>query len=193
MKLSSFPPSRTASGKAPGGTLRGTRPDELAAVAIAEALEARAGHRSGGSRRRDPGLRDAGGGTGHERRADRQPARRAFRSARRPSRVNRFCSSGLQAIAYAAERIMCGSASAIVAGGTESMSLGADGRPQDRAEPDADRPLSGRVSLDRPGRGEPRARSRASRAPSRTPSRCAATSARSRRSTAAASPTRSCR
>jgi len=37
--------------------------------------------------------------------------------------VNRFCSSGLQAIAYAAERIMCGSADAIVAGGTESMSM----------------------------------------------------------------------
>src|SRR5204863_3172882 len=37
--------------------------------------------------------------------------------------INRFCSSGLQAIAYAAERIMCGCASAIVAGGTESMSL----------------------------------------------------------------------
>ena len=37
--------------------------------------------------------------------------------------VNRFCSSGLQAIAYGAERIMCGFASAIVAGGTESMSL----------------------------------------------------------------------
>ena len=37
--------------------------------------------------------------------------------------VNRFCSSGLQAIAYAAERIMCGSAAVIVAGGTESMSL----------------------------------------------------------------------
>jgi len=37
--------------------------------------------------------------------------------------VNRFCSSGLQAVAYAAERIMCGFASAIVAGGTESMSL----------------------------------------------------------------------
>jgi acetyl-CoA acyltransferase len=37
--------------------------------------------------------------------------------------VNRFCSSGLQSIAYAAERIMCGSASVIVAGGTESMSL----------------------------------------------------------------------
>src|SRR5215212_11366268 len=37
--------------------------------------------------------------------------------------VNRFCSSGLQAIAYGAERIMCGFASAVLAGGTESMSL----------------------------------------------------------------------
>ena len=37
--------------------------------------------------------------------------------------VNRFCSSGLQAIAFAAERIMCGFASTIVAGGTESMSM----------------------------------------------------------------------
>jgi acetyl-CoA acyltransferase len=37
--------------------------------------------------------------------------------------INRFCSSGLQAIAFAAERIMCGFAEAIVAGGTESMSM----------------------------------------------------------------------
>jgi acetyl-CoA acyltransferase len=37
--------------------------------------------------------------------------------------VNRFCSSGLQAIAYGAERIMLGQATAVVAGGTESMSL----------------------------------------------------------------------
>src|ERR687888_2153831 len=37
--------------------------------------------------------------------------------------VNRFCSSGLQAIAYAAERIMCGFGSAAIAGGTESMSM----------------------------------------------------------------------
>ena len=37
--------------------------------------------------------------------------------------INRFCSSGLQAIAFAAERIMCGWATTIVAGGTESMSL----------------------------------------------------------------------
>ena len=37
--------------------------------------------------------------------------------------VNRFCSSGLQSIAFAAERIMCGFAESIVAGGTESMSM----------------------------------------------------------------------
>jgi acetyl-CoA acyltransferase len=37
--------------------------------------------------------------------------------------VNRFCSSGLQAIAFGAERIMAGTASVVVAGGTESMSL----------------------------------------------------------------------
>jgi acetyl-CoA acyltransferase len=37
--------------------------------------------------------------------------------------INRFCSSGLQAIAIAAERIMCGFADVIIAGGTESMSL----------------------------------------------------------------------
>ena len=37
--------------------------------------------------------------------------------------INRFCSSGLQAVAFAAERIRCGSADAILAGGTESMSL----------------------------------------------------------------------
>ncbi len=37
--------------------------------------------------------------------------------------INRFCSSGLQAIAMAAERIMAGGAETIVAGGTESMSM----------------------------------------------------------------------
>ena len=37
--------------------------------------------------------------------------------------INRFCSSGLQSIAMAAERIMCGHAEVIVAGGTESMSM----------------------------------------------------------------------
>jgi acetyl-CoA acyltransferase len=113
---------RTASGKAPGGTLRGTRPDELGAVVIAEALK------------RAPGI-DAGeiddvilGCAMPEAEQGMNVARIASLRAGIPVSasavtVNRFCSSGLQAIAYAAERIMCGSASAIVAGGTESMSL----------------------------------------------------------------------
>jgi len=113
---------RTASGKAPGGTLRGTRPDELAATAIAEALK------------RAPGI-DAGeiddvimGCAMPEAEQGMNVARIASLRAGIPVSasavtVNRFCSSGLQSIAYAAERIMCGSASVIVAGGTESMSL----------------------------------------------------------------------
>jgi acetyl-CoA acyltransferase len=113
---------RTASGKAPNGTLRGTRPDELGAVAIAEAL------------RRAPGIDAAEvddvimGCAMPEAEQGMNVARIASLRAGIPVSasavtVNRFCSSGLQAIAYAAERIMCGSASAIVAGGTESMSL----------------------------------------------------------------------
>ena len=113
---------RTASGKAPGGTLRGTRPDELGAIAIGEAL------------RRAPGI-DPGeiddvilGCAMPEAEQGMNVARIASLRAGIPVTasavtVNRFCSSGLQAIAYAAERIMCGSASVIVAGGTESMSL----------------------------------------------------------------------
>jgi acetyl-CoA acyltransferase len=113
---------RTAAGKAPGGTLRGTRPDELGAVAIAEAL------------RRAPGIDPAEvddvimGCAMPEAEQGMNVARIASLRAGIPVSasavtVNRFCSSGLQAIAFAAERIMCGSASVIVAGGTESMSL----------------------------------------------------------------------
>jgi len=114
--------ARTAVGKAPGGTLRGTRPDELAAAAIAEALE------------RAPGI-EAGeiddvilGCAMPEAEQGMNVARIASLRAGIPVSasavtVNRFCSSGLQAIAYAAERVMCGFASTIVAGGTESMSL----------------------------------------------------------------------
>src|SRR6478752_3605252 len=113
---------RTASGKAPGGTLRGTRPDELAAVAIAEALK------------RAPGIDPAEiddvilGCAMPEAEQGMNVARIASLRAGIPVEasavtVNRFCSSGLQAIAFAAERVMCGFASAIVAGGTESMSL----------------------------------------------------------------------
>jgi len=113
---------RTAVGKAPGGTLRGTRPDELGATVIAEAL------------RRAPGI-DPGeiddvimGCAMPEAEQGLNVARIASLRAGIPVQasavtINRFCSSGLQAIAFAAERIMCGFASAIVAGGTESMSL----------------------------------------------------------------------
>jgi len=113
---------RTASGKAPGGTLRGTRPDELGAAAIAEALKRAPGI--------DPGEIDdvIMGCAMPEAEQGMNVARIASLRAGIPVTasavtVNRFCSSGLQAIAYAAERIMCGSAAAIVAGGTESMSL----------------------------------------------------------------------
>jgi acetyl-CoA acyltransferase len=113
---------RTAVGKAPNGTLRGTRPDELAATVIGEAL-----HRA-------PGLDAAEiddvifGCAMPEAEQGLNVARIASLRAGIPVSasavtINRFCSSGLQAIAFAAERIMCGSASAIVAGGTESMSL----------------------------------------------------------------------
>src|SRR6266446_1892514 len=114
--------ARTAVGKAPGGTLRGTRPDELAATAIREALK------------RAPGIDPAEvddvilGCAMPEAEQGLNVARIASLRAGIPVSasavtVNRFCSSGLQAIAFAAERIMCGFSSAIVAGGTESMSL----------------------------------------------------------------------
>jgi len=113
---------RTAVGKAPGGTLRGARPDELGATVIAEAL------------RRATGLEPADvedvilGCAMPEAEQGMNVARIASLRAGIPVEasavtVNRFCSSGLQAIAYAAERVMCGFASTIVAGGTESMSL----------------------------------------------------------------------
>ena len=113
---------RTPSGKAPGGALRTTRPDELAAVAIGEAL------------RRAPGLDPAEiddvilGCAMPEAEQGMNVARIASLRAGIPVEsaavtINRFCSSGLQAIAFAAERIRSGSATAIVAGGTESMSL----------------------------------------------------------------------
>src|SRR5437879_11202594 len=115
-------PGRTAVGKAPGGTLRGTRPDELAATAIREALK------------RAPGIDPAEvdelilGCAMPEAEQGLNVARIASLRAGIPVSasavtINRFCSSGLQAIAFAAERVMCGFASTIVAGGTESMSL----------------------------------------------------------------------
>jgi acetyl-CoA acyltransferase len=114
--------ARTAVGKAPNGTLRMVRPDEMAATAIGEAL------------RRAPGMQAADvddvilGCAMPEGEQGLNVARIASLRAGIPVEasavtVNRFCSSGLQSIAYAAERIMCGFSRAIVAGGTESMSM----------------------------------------------------------------------
>ena len=113
---------RTPVGKAPRGTLRTTRPDELGAAVIAEALK------------RAPGIAPGEvddvilGCAMPEGEQGMNVARIASLRAGVPSgasaiTVNRFCSSGLQAIAYGAERIMVGGADAVVAGGTESMSL----------------------------------------------------------------------
>jgi acetyl-CoA acyltransferase len=113
---------RTAVGKAFKGSLRATRPDDLAALAIKEALA------------RVPGL-DAKeiddvilGCAMPEGEQGMNVARIAALRAGLPTEtsamtINRFCSSGLQAIAIAAERIRAGSAHAIVAGGTESMTM----------------------------------------------------------------------
>jgi acetyl-CoA acyltransferase len=113
---------RTPVGRAYKGSLRATRPDDLAALAIKEALA------------RVPGL-DAKeiedvilGCAMPEGEQGMNVARIAALRAGLPVEtsamtINRFCSSGLQAIALAAERIRSGSAQVIVAGGTESMSM----------------------------------------------------------------------
>src|SRR5258705_2164060 len=114
--------TRTAVGRAPNGALRTVRPDEMAAAVIAEAL------------RRAPGVEASDiedvilGCAMPEAEQGLNVARIASLRAGVPVSasavtVNRFCSSGLQAIAYAAERIMCGFGNAAIAGGTESMSM----------------------------------------------------------------------
>lgn len=113
---------RTPVGKAPNGSLRTTRPDELAALAMREALK------------RAPGLEASDvddvilGCAMPEAEQGLNVARIASLRAGLPVEasavtINRFCASGLQAIAFAADRIVAGSANVIIAGGTESMSL----------------------------------------------------------------------
>jgi acetyl-CoA acyltransferase len=113
---------RTAVGKAPRGALSRTRPDELGAIVITEALRRAAGV--------DPAEVDdvIFGCAMPEAEQGLNVARIASLRAGVPVdasavTVNRFCSSGLQAIAFGAERIMAGFAHTIVAGGTESMSM----------------------------------------------------------------------
>jgi acetyl-CoA acyltransferase len=113
---------RTPVGKAPGGSLRSTRPDELAASVLRESLN------------RAPGVAPSEiedvilGCAMPEAEQGLNVARIASLRAGLPAEtsavtINRFCASGLQAIAFAADRITSGSADAIIAGGTESMSL----------------------------------------------------------------------
>ena len=114
--------ARTAVGKAPAGSLRTVRPDEMAAAVIAEVI------------RRAPGVeaRDVDdvilGCAMPEAEQGLNVARIASLRAGIPVEasavtINRFCSSGLQSIAFAAERVMCGFTQLVVAGGTESMSM----------------------------------------------------------------------
>src|SRR5580692_3958208 len=113
---------RTAVGKAPRGTLRTTRPDDLAAIAIKGALD------------RVPALDKVEiedviiGCAFPEAEQGMNFARVASFRAGIPvtaagMTVNRYCASGLQTIAIAAERIRGGGAQCIVAGGAESMSF----------------------------------------------------------------------
>ena len=113
---------RTPVGKAPNGALLFVRPDELAAIAIREALARVPAVAPGDVEDVILGcaMPEAEQGLNVARIASLRAGIPVSASA---VTVNRFCSSGLQAIAYAAERIMAGAADAIVAGGTESMSL----------------------------------------------------------------------
>jgi len=113
---------RTPVGKAFKGSLRATRPDDLAALAIKEAL---ARVPSLDAKEIDDVILGCAMPEGEQ---GMNVARIAALRAGLPIEtsamtINRFCSSGLQAIAIAAERIRGGSAQAIVAGGTESMSM----------------------------------------------------------------------
>ncbi len=113
---------RTPVGRAYKGSLRATRPDDLAALAIKEAL---ARVPSLDPKEIDDVILGCAMPEGEQ---GMNVARIAALRAGLPVEtsamtINRFCSSGLQAIALAAERIRAGFAEVIVAGGTESMSM----------------------------------------------------------------------
>ncbi len=113
---------RTAGGKAPRGTLRDYRPDDMAAEVI-RALLART------PEMKSEEVEDVVIGCATpEAQQGMNMARQIGLLAGLPVSssaitINRFCSSGLQAIASAAEHIMCGGAEVSIAGGTESMSM----------------------------------------------------------------------
>jgi len=114
--------ARTAAGKAPRGTLRNTRPDDMAATVIQEILRR--------APRLDPNeVEDVILGCAMpEAEQGNNVARIASLRAGLPvtcaaMTINRFCSSGLQAIALASERVMAGLGNVMIAGGTETMSM----------------------------------------------------------------------
>jgi acetyl-CoA acyltransferase len=113
---------RTAVGKAPKGTLRATRPDDMGAFVIKEAIA-----RAKGLEPRD--IEDVVIGCAiPEAEQGMNMARISSLRAGLPvttaaMTINRFCSSGLQAIAIAAQSIMAGQAHVTLAGGSESMSM----------------------------------------------------------------------
>ena len=115
--------ARTPIGKAPRGALRNIRPDDLLVAAIRGALAQ--------APSLDPKvIEDAIIGCAIPEAEQGLNVARISRAARRAARtpwrgvtVNRFCASGLTAIAMAADRIRVGEADAMIAGGTESMSM----------------------------------------------------------------------
>jgi acetyl-CoA acyltransferase len=113
--------ARTAVGKAKKGSFAHMRPDELAAVTIKETLQ-RAGNYDGPIDDLIIGcaVPEAEQGMNMARLIG---ARAGLPETVPAITINRFCSSGLQSIAYGAEKIMLGAADAIIAGGAESMSL----------------------------------------------------------------------
>jgi acetyl-CoA acyltransferase len=113
--------ARTPVGKAKKGSLKNTRPDDLAALTIKETLK-RANHYTGNID--DVIIGNALPEAEQGMNMARQIAGLAGLKKETPAiTINRYCSSGLQSIAYGAERIMLGASDTIIAGGAESMSL----------------------------------------------------------------------
>lgn len=113
--------ARTPVGKANKGSLRNTRPDDLAALTIKETLK-RAGNYDGNIDDVIIGCAIPEAEQGMN--MARNIAGLAGLKHDVPGiTINRYCSSGLQSIAYASERIMLGASDTIIAGGAESMSL----------------------------------------------------------------------
>ena len=113
--------ARTAVGRAPKGSLRGAHPVDVAAASIRGAVERAEGLDPSDIEDAIIGCAMPEGTQGYN--LARLGTIRAGLPETVPAQtINRFCSSGLQTIAMAAERIMVGHATTVVAGGVEHMS-----------------------------------------------------------------------